>query len=1202
MQEIKIITVEPGKSIADEISAFDKIYRFIVSGTADSPEKAFNLISRDRPDVVLIDSDCPGLIDSFKTTLALKKKYHVPVILVKEKIEPEDIENARSARYDGYLLKPLHPALLSSSAQISIARQRISVRQLEREQKYKTLIEDINEIIFFLDETGMFTYISPSIAELTGYDPSEVVGSNFAQYIYEKDLKLVVGAYESLKNGKTGQTEYRVNTKDGGFVWVRSFSHPVFLKGQFSGLKGIMIDISVQKRAESELMMSRAQLNTILGSAPVGIGHVINGKLIWMNDTFASMTGFAGTELLNRTLKHLFADPDDYREAVDIGNMKIYEKGVGSISTIWKTAKGDAVHIILSITPLVFEEPDAGVIFTALDISQRIRSEKLIQMQRDLGLKLSTLQNLSEAMRCILNSILSIDDVDCGGIYLIDPEIGNMILAVHDGLSNTFISRTEWYSSDSDRVAFVRAGKPFFGSFSDISITTDAPLISEGLRALAVVPVHYEGQAIAAINVASRTKNDFSAFVKQALESFASHIGGVIPRIRAEQKYIQKNQELEALNEELQAAVEELEATNEAFEQNNRELITFQNDLLISENKFRTLTENNNAPVFVVQGEKIVYANRSFSDLLGYSIDEAAVFRFWDFFHKDDRDLVKKRGLARQRGEDVPSRYEVRMLTKDGEVRWVDLTVARIEFQDDNASLVTAIDLTERKKAEKDLLMLSSAVEQAAEAMIIMRPDGTVHYVNPAVKKIFGLKSGQLIGINPFHTENKQLSLGFDSSMLNRIASGKIWRGPVEASKTDGELIELDVIVSAIFDKNGGIQNVVAVCRDVTNEIRLERELKQAQKLEAIGTLVGGIAHDFNNIIAIIMGYTELGFFSVTSDDPIYPNLIEIQSAAQRAKDLVQQILAFSRQSEQEIKPVKIKPIVSETVKFLRASLPSTIEIKLSLTAETDMVLADPVHIHQILMNLCTNAKQAMSETGGVLEISLKEETVSAADSMDLKPGSYIKLSVSDSGSGINPSILDRIFDPFFTTKKQGEGTGLGLSVVHGIVKSSGGEIKVESSPGSGSAFHIYLPSAEGSAVEPLSFEKIKAVTGTERIMVVDDEKQITAILTRMLQNMGYSVVSFNSSSEALKSFENDPGMTDLLITDQTMPELTGLTLAKKVLAINPGLPVILCSGFSETASEETALKNGIRYFLLKPVIMDELAALVRKLLDEKVS
>ena len=380
----------------------------------------------------------------------------------------------------------------------------------------------------------------------------------------------------------------------------------------------------------------------------------------------------------------------------------------------------------------------------------------------------------------------------------------------------------------------------------------------------------------------------------------------------------------------------------------------------------------------------------------------------------------------------------------------------------------------------------------------------------------------------------------------------------------------------------------------------LEQHLWQTQKMEAIGTLAGGIAHDFNNILGIIGGYAELALIEAVEGTRGEKCLKEVMRACGRARDLVQQILTFSRQGGKERKPLQLSLTVKEVMKMLRATLPTTIAIRYDVSKNLPAVLADPIQIHQVVMNLCTNAFHAMQEKGGTLEVDLSEAVIDrehGISRVDLPSGKYQKLTIKDTGHGMSPEVMERMFDPFFTTKGLGKGTGLGLSVVHGIINNHEGAITVSSKVGEGTVFEVYFPSLEEVARDfDVSF--VEPPTGTERILLVDDEEAIVSMGRQMLETLGYQVSARTSSVEALAAFRAQPDKFDLVITDMTMPTYTGVDLAREMLAIRQDIPIILCTGFSENIQEDKAKEIGIREFVMKPVARHEIAQIIRKVLQ----
>ena len=380
---------------------------------------------------------------------------------------------------------------------------------------------------------------------------------------------------------------------------------------------------------------------------------------------------------------------------------------------------------------------------------------------------------------------------------------------------------------------------------------------------------------------------------------------------------------------------------------------------------------------------------------------------------------------------------------------------------------------------------------------------------------------------------------------------------------------------------------------------KVEVLLQQAQKMESIGTLAGGIAHDFNNILQSIILNIELAQFENSDNVVVQHRMDEVLRASKRATDLVKQILTFSRQSEIELRPLKISLVVKEALKMLRSSLPSTIEIITNICKEDDLVMADPTQIHQVVMNLCTNASHAMREKGGTLAVKLEPFEINYENTgayPELSVGPYLRLRIDDTGHGMDNSIKERIFDPFFTTKERGEGTGLGLAVVYGIIKELKGAIRVESEKGRGTSFSIFfpriqrLPKADAIEIRPIP-------GGTEVMLLVDDEEGLLKAQRKIFERLGYKVEIHSSSLDALEAFNRNPEYYDIVITDQTMPKMTGAQLAKQLIALRPDIPIILCTGFSDVISEEEAKSIGIKEFIMKPIVVSEVASKVRELL-----
>ncbi len=519
--------------------------------------------------------------------------------------------------------------------------------------------------------------------------------------------------------------------------------------------------------------------------------------------------------------------------------------------------------------------------------------------------------------------------------------------------------------------------------------------------------------------------------------------------------------------------------------------------------------------------------------------------------------------------------------------------------------------LTERKRSGEALRESAQRFRDVAHSMAdwIWEVDnnGKYIYASGTVKKVLGYSPEELMGKTPFElmpeeerAKNREIFLQIVSK-TEPIVDLENWN-----ITKDGTKVCLLTNGVPIIGPDGELSGYRGVDKNITSQKKfqeektvMEAQLQQAQKMESIGNLAGGIAHDFNNILSSIIGFTELSLDDVDKDSLIEDNLQEVYTAGKRAKDLVRQILAFARQSEEKVKPIQVNDIIEEVLQFIRSSIPATIEIRKNIDSDS-IVMGNQTQVHQIMMNLCTNAAYAMEDEGGILNVDLKDTVVDRnhANKLDLAYGNYIEISVSDTGTGIPPDILGSIFEPYFTTKEPGEGTGMGLAMVHGIVESYGGKITLDSTLGKGATFTIYLPVTRKRKTQR-QYEPEQLPSGTERILFVDDEAPIAKMGSQGLERLGYTITTRTSSIEALALFRSKPNGFDLVITDMTMPNMTGDKLAIELMKIRSDIPIILCTGYSKKFSEETASEIGIKAFAYKPIVKAALAETVRKVLDE---
>ncbi len=520
--------------------------------------------------------------------------------------------------------------------------------------------------------------------------------------------------------------------------------------------------------------------------------------------------------------------------------------------------------------------------------------------------------------------------------------------------------------------------------------------------------------------------------------------------------------------------------------------------------------------------------------------------------------------------------------------------------------IALSLNVIRRQRAEKDLLFVKFAVDHSADPALWIGKNGHFEYVNKASCLKLGYSREELLTLSVHD---------IDSNF-----KPETWPAHWEKVKTEGSLMfdsqhhtkngdSFPVEITSNFMKFENKEYHCTFVRDISDRkkaeeesVRMREKLQQAQKMEAIGTLAGGVAHDFNNILSAILGYADLAIDDKNDHELLKKDIAEVRKAADRATSLVRQILTFSRKTEQQEHALQVSLVVKEALKLIRASIPSTIDIKIDINTDA-LVIADPTQIHQIVMNLCTNAYHAMRETGGVLSVRLNEVELSNTGmipEVELPPGKYMQLSVGDTGTGMDDVSKTKIFEPYFTTKEVGEGTGLGLAVVHGVVESHGGCINVYSEPGQGTFFHIYLPIYEGEKdASPLPGEqKAPIIGGNETIMLVDDEEPILDMARKQLQRRGYEVHVFTNGVQAFQEFQQQPQNYDLIITDMTMPHMTGTQLSQRILETRPDIPIILCTGYSELTNREKSLAMGIKEYIEKPLKIDSLLRVVRMVLD----
>ena len=633
-----------------------------------------------------------------------------------------------------------------------------------------------------------------------------------------------------------------------------------------------------------------------------------------------------------------------------------------------------------------------------------------------------------------------------------------------------------------------------------------------------------------------------------------------------------------------------------------------------SEEKFRTLAEACPFAIMIYQKDFWVYANPAAEAISGYSAEELCQMRFWEIVHPDYQPLVRNRGSKRQSGQKAPPAYDFKIINKRGEDRWVSLSGGSLMYEGNTAGLITVIDITERKLAEAALReseeKYRTILENIEDGYYEVDLAGNFTFFNDALCRLSGRDREALIGVNyREYTDEKNATKLFNTfnTVFKTGAPAKAF--DLEIIPDNGEKRNVEISVSLIKNASNEPEGFRGIIRDITerkqaeaHQAKLEDQLQQAQKMEAIGTLAGGVAHDFNNILQAINGYTQILLMKKAPDDPDYNKLQQLQKSGERAAKLVDQLLTFSRKMEGKRRQVSLNHEIQLIEKLLMQTIPRMIERQIDLEPGLWPIHGDPVHIEQILLNLGSNAADAMPEGGRLLietrNVNLDKQSHELPGT---EPGPYVRLTVSDTGCGMNAETVQQIFDPFFTTKEVGKGTGLGLASVYGIVKSHGGHIICRSRENEGTVFKIYLPAA--SQQEALTDKKQEYEApegGTETILVVDDEFPVREAAREILQYFRYNVLCAEDAEKAIELFRTHGESIDLVILDLSMPGMGGNQCLRELLAVNPRLKVIISSGYAANGLAKDALASGACGFIGKPYQATDLARQVRSVLDEQ--
>lgn len=912
------------------------------------------------------------------------------------------------------------------------------------------------------------------------------------------------------------------------------------------------------RRTQEALILSRDRFFHLFHRSPLGYLVLDEAGMIRdANETFLRMVGGDGVEASGRPFAEFLVETD---RRVFLGRYRAFFRNPSGIALEleMKTSDGSRLFVRLRGAALdpspsePLEKRRSRLLVTVSDATEQKRLEDLRTAELLLTQSIERADNIQEILRICTESAVSISGMDMGAFYVLNWENGALELAFQAGLPRELIFECDRFEAKNPLTLLVMNGFPVYGRYDAAPVSPCEPALREGFLGFGLIPIRHDNRVIGCLNLASRTKEEVPMLYRPALEKIAGRMGQIIARQKAET----------ALRD--------------------------------SEERFRRIFESAAVGISRVTPDgRFIQVNGRFQRLLGYSEAELVGKNFRDVTHPED--LAENERLFSRilRGEQEECSLEKRYLRRDGGVVWgvLHFSLVRDAKGEPLYGVAVVEDVTERKRAEEERERLAQAIEHAGEVVVITAPDGTIQYVNPAFERVTGYTREEVIGRNPRILQSGMHDERFYRDLWRTLREGDTWTGRFTNRRKDGAIYTETATITPVFGPSGAVVSYVAVKRDITREIQLEDQLRQAQKMEAVGRLAGGVAHDFNNLLSVILGYGEMLLEEIGEGQLYWRRIKAIHEAGLRAQSLTRQLLSFSRKQVLEMKVVDLNAVIAGFEKMLRRLIGEDVTLELRLMDGEIRVKADIGQMEQVLMNLAVNARDAMPD-GGTLSIetaTLEVDDAHAAAKPGLLPGPHALIRVTDTGHGMDWETRSRLFEPFFTTKGE-NGTGLGLSTVHGIVHQHAGHIGFHSEPNRGTAFKIYLPLArEDLSVIPGPVCRREPSAGKALILLVEDDVSVRGMARRILETAGYHLLIAETAQAAVTLAHAHEGPIHLVLTDVIMPGMKGPEVFQRISESHPEAGVIYMSGYtSNVISRQGVLDEGV-HFIQKPLTVHSL-------------
>jgi PAS domain S-box-containing protein len=993
-----------------------------------------------------------------------------------------------------------------------------------------------------LSEQGLIIEANRTAATLLHTKHDELINKPISRFILKEDQDIYCQHREKLfETGKPQECELRMVKADNLLFWAHLAASAAQAEDGAPVGCVVISDITQRKQTETALTNYEQLMRYVIDHANSGVAiHDRDLNYLYVSQRYLDMYNVQEQDVLGKHHYEIFPDlPQKWREA--------HQKALrGEVSRADRDTfvreDGTVEYTRWECRPWYESDGSIGgiIVYTEV-ITDLLRQEQSLREYAD------KLANSEENLRITLNSI--------GDAVISTDADGRIVLFNPVAQELTGFSLQEALGRDIDAV------------FHIVKAQTNKPVENPVRRVLE------EGKVVGLANHTVLISKDGSRYhIADSGAPIKNPAGEITGAVLVFRDVTETYRQQEALRE--------------------------------SETRYRSLFHNNHSVMLLLNPKTaaIVDANPAACRYYGYDKETLLRMKITDINRQNEQQIFTEMERAR---EEQCNYFNFQHRLASGDIRDVEVFSGPISVQGEKFIYSIIHDITERKQLEQERDKLLAAFHQTKENIVITDTAGRIEYVNPAFETLTGYSAQEVIGENPRILQSGEHDQVFYRQLWDRLTSGYSWQGCFVNKKKDGTRYIEEASISPVIDPRGRTTHYVAVKRDISSQQEMEQQLRQKSRMEAVGLMAGGLAHNFNNNLSIILGNLELIQAEQLQNAGISKRLGAVHTAALRSRDLIKQIMLSSRQARPDKKPLRMERLITETYQLLRATIPTSVAIEQHIEARDISVLADATQIQECLINLCNNAIYAMDEKG-TITITLKTEKLGRQEIPPLydaaQPGVYAKLSVEDTGCGMSQKVIEKAFDMFFTTKAADEGTGLGLSTVQGIIRKHAGLIRVQSQEGRGTTFDLYLPLLDPK--EPLAEEEKPCQDisgGRELILFVDDEPMLTEMGEQMLQTKGYNVSSMNDSREALKLFSANAESIDLLITDQTMPGLSGIELIQKVKEIKPGIPVILCTGYSRKVNEDNASECGIDAYLPKPLEPALLFRTVRRLLDEGV-